>query len=258
MPHETVRIAMEGSMAVLSMHRPEALNALNAQLRKDLAAALDELNRDAGVKGIVLRGSGERSFCAGVDLKEAQSVRVEEVESWFGEVRDIYHAIRMTDKPVVAALNGVATGAGFQMALVSDLRVGHPGTRMGQPEINAGIPSIMGSFWMSLHIGLSLNQDLSFTGRLLDAGECQSIGLLNHLVETPQLLPKALEVAAELAAKPPTAFRRTKQRFRELTQNAFDEAFRSAVEGQKECYANGEPQEVMARFIAERSRRKKG
>ena len=128
---------------------------------------------------------------------------------------------------------------------------------MGQPEINAGIPSIMGSFWMSLHIGLTRNQELSFTGRLMDAGECQSIGLLNHLVETLQLIPKALEVAAELAAKPPTAFLRTKQRFREVTQDAFDDAFRSAVEGQQECYANGEPQEVMARFIAERSSKKK-
>lgn len=257
MPHETVRIAMEGSMAVLSMHRPEALNALNAQLRKDLAAALDELNRDAGVKGIVLRGSGERSFCAGVDLKEAQSVRVEEVESWFGEVRDIYHAIRMTDKPVVAALNGVATGAGFQIALVSDLRVGHPGTRMGQPEINAGIPSIMGSFWMSLHLGLSRNIELSLTGRLMDSEECYRIGLLNHLVPKDELMSKAREVAEELASKPPTAMRRTKKGFREVTQAAFDAAFREGVLGQLECYNNGEPQEAMAKFAEARARKRK-
>lgn len=252
---ETVRVERDDALAVLTLHRPDALNALNSALRRDLHAALTAQHADDAVRAIVLTGAG-RAFCAGVDLKEAQAVQPEQVAAWYGELRDVYAAIRALDKPIVAALNGVAAGGGFQIALACDLRVGHPGTRMGQPEINAGIPSVMGSFWMSLHLGQALNQELSLTGRLMDADECLRVGVLTRLVESEALLPTATGLARELAAKPPTAMRRTKQRFRELTQAAFDDAARAAIEGQRECYRNGEPQAVMARFIAEREARK--
>ncbi|MCZ6842888.1 MAG: enoyl-CoA hydratase/isomerase family protein, partial [SAR324 cluster bacterium] len=157
---QSVLVEKQGGIATVTLNRPEALNAFNSQLRRDLAANLGDLNRDETVRGLVLTGSGNRAFSAGVDLKEAQHVQVADIEAWFGEMRDVYQAIRLLDKPLVAALNGISAGAGFQVALVSDIRVGHPGTRMGQPEINAGIPSVMGSFWMSLHVSLSLNLDL--------------------------------------------------------------------------------------------------
>ena len=253
--YQSVLVEKDGEIATVSLNRPEALNAFNTTLRRELAAAMGELNGDKAVRGLVLTGAG-RAFSAGVDLKEAQDVQVPDIEAWFGQMRDVYQAIRLLDKPLVTALNGVAAGAGFQVALVSDIRVGHPGTRMGQPEINAGIPSVMGSFWMSLHVSLSLNLDLSLTGRLMDAEECRRVGLLNHLVPEQELMSKALEVARELAAKPPTAMRRTKQRFRESTQPAFDQAFQAAVLGQQECYAKGEPQRVIAEFIAKRGGKK--
>ena len=126
---------------------------------------------------------------------------------------------------MVAALNGLAAGAGFQIALVSDLRVGHPGIRMGQPEINAGLPSVMGSYWMTLHLGWSKNQELSYTGRFMDCDECERLGLLAAVVEADRVPDKAKELAGELAAKAPVAFRRTKARFRELAMRGFEEAF---------------------------------
>ncbi len=249
---ESVGVERQGNLAIVTLNRPEALNAFNASQRQGVTAAMGELNADDGVGGIVITGSGERAFSSGIDLKETQHVQSAELEAWFGEMCGVYQAIRLLHKPIVAALNGISAGAGFQISLVCDLRVGHPGTRMGQPEINAGIPSVMGSFWMSLHLSLSLNLDLSLTGRLMDAEECQRVGLLNHLVPSEELMAKALSVAGELAAKPPTAMRRTKQRFREMTQSAFDEAFRAAVLGQQECFKNGEPQQVIADFIAKR------
>jgi len=252
---ETITVAIEGEVAVVTLDRPEVLNAVNRVLARDLAGALADLGRDAAVHAVVLTGAGQRAFCSGVDLEEARSVEVREIEEWFGGVVDLYRAILTLDAPVVAALNGVAAGAGFQMALVSDLRVGHPGTRMGQPEVNAGIPSIMGSYWMSFHLPRSLNQDLSMTGRLMDADECRRVGLLNYLVEAPDLLPRAVEVARDLGAKPPIAFRRTKQHFRESALAGIDAAFRSGVLGQQEAYANGEPQAIMERFAQARGRR---
>ncbi|HKI97172.1 MAG TPA: enoyl-CoA hydratase/isomerase family protein [bacterium] len=253
---ETVRVEHQDALAVLTLHRPDALNALNSPLRRDLLAAITAQHGDDTVRAIVVTGAG-RAFCAGVDLKEAQAVQVEQVAGWYGQLRDVYQAIRLLDKPIVAAVNGVAAGGGFQIALACDLRVGQAGTRMGQPEINAGIPSIMGSFWMSLHLGLALNQELSLTGRLMDADECRRVGLLNRLVAETDLLPTALELARELAAKPPVAMARTKQRFRELTQAAFDDTARAAIAGQEAAYRAGEPQAVMARFIAEREARRK-
>lgn len=244
-------------LTLLTLNRPEALNAFNSALRRGIAAALQSLNADAAVRGVVITGGG-RAFAAGVDLKEARDVKVEEVEGWFGEMRDVYQALRLMDKPVVAAVNGVAAGAGFQIALASDMRVGTPHTRMGQPEINAGIPSVMGAFWMSLHLGWTRNLELSYTGRLMDAEECRALGLLQHLTDPDTLPAKALEVAGELAGKSPTAFMWTKRRYREVTQAAFDDAFRAAVAGQQDCYRNGEPQAAIAAFLDKLAARKGG
>ena len=154
---------------------------------------------------------------------------------------------------MIAALNGVAAGGGFQMALVSDQRVAHAGTKMGQPEINAGIPSIMGSYWMSLHLGWSKNQELSMTGRLMDAGEAHGLGLINHLVEKDELIPTACRIVREFAGKPSVAWARTKARFREIALSGFDEAFRAGVLGQQEAYAKGEPQAVIDAFMDARA-----
>ena len=252
----TILIDRQEPVAVVTLNRPEALNALNMEMRREIVAAMEALNRDDAIQALVVTGAGERAFCAGLDLKEARRVSPEEVEARFGEMRDMYQAIRLLDKPLIAAVNGVAAGAGFQIPLVSDIRVGHEGTRMGQPEINAGLPSIMGSYFMTLHLGLSLNIELSMTGRLMDAEECRRVGLLNHLVPRAQLMPKALELAHELAQKAPTAMRWTKRRFREITQAGFDEAARAAIAAQQEAYRHGEPQRIMEAFVAARAERK--
>lgn len=250
---DVVEITREAGIAVLTFSREARLNALTTELARAIVASLAELDGEAGVRGIVLTGAGSRAFCAGVDLEEARSVRPNEVEAWFGAICAVYRQILATRKPVIAAVNGVATGAGFQIALVSDLRVAHPGTRMGQPEINAGIPSIMGSHWMRLHLGWSKNQELSMTGRLMEAAEAQQLGLINHLVPAGEVVAKAREAAGELAAKPAVAWGRTKARFRAVAMEGFDEAFAAAVEGQREAYARGEPQAIMAEFLAKRS-----
>jgi len=243
-------------IATITLNRPQALNAISGELAGNLKAAIRAANEDPAVDGMVLTGTGDKALCAGVDLLEARDMTAERIESWFGAVCEIYRTILLTDKPFICAINGIAAGGGFQMALVSDLRVGHAGTKMGQPEINAGIPSVMGSYWMSLHLGWSMNQELSYTGRLMDAEECHRLGLLNRLVKREALLPTARKLASELSAKPGNAFLRTKQRFRELALAGFDEAFRTGVLGQQATYAAGEPQAVIDAFLAERAARK--
>ena len=250
---EVVRIDRDDEgIAVLTLNRPHALNAVSIELAEALAAALEACGADEGTRAVVLTGAGERAFSAGVDLREASTMEVARIEEWFATVCRTYTGILAVDKPVVAALNGLAAGAGFQIALVSDLRVGHPGIRMGQPEINAGLPSVMGSYWMTLHLPWAKNQELSYTGRFMDCAECERLGLLADVVEAERVLDRARELAGELAAKAPVAFRRTKARFRELALRGFEEAFRAGTLGQQAAYAQGVPQAVMGDFLRRR------
>ena len=254
-PSELVRIERgDDGIAVLTLNRPRALNAVTVALAEALTAALEQCGADPATRAVVLTGAGGRAFCAGVDLREASTMEVARVEEWFGAVCSAYTGILAVDKPVVAALNGLAAGAGFQMALVSDLRVAHRGVRMGQPEINAGLPSVMGSYWMTLHLGWAKNQELSYTGRFMDCEECERLGLFAAVVERADEVPgRARALARDLAAKAPVAFRRTKARFRELAMRGFEEAFRAGTLGQQAAYNEGEPQAIMSKFLARRS-----
>jgi len=247
-----VSVEMRGDIALLILNRPANLNALNTPLARGIAETLIRLDNDPAVKGIVLTGAGDRAFCAGADLVEARGVQVHQIEEWFGTVCNVYRQILLTEKPVIAALNGITSGGGFQIALVSDLRVAHPGTRLGQPEVNAGIPSVMGSYWISLNLPWSLNQELSFTGRMMEASEAQRFGLLNRVVAKEEVIPTACELAELLAGKLPTAFARTKKRFREVALRGFEEAFRAGVLGQQAAFANGEPQSFIEAFLAKK------
>jgi enoyl-CoA hydratase/carnithine racemase len=241
-------------VAVLTMDREGSLNAMTVELARAVVAALAEADADDGVRGIVLTGAGRRAFCAGVDLDEARRQEPATIEAWFGAICGVYRAILDTSKPVVAAINGVAAGAGFQMALACDMRLAAPHARLGQPEIAAGIPSIMGAHWMSLHLPWSVNQDLSFTGRLMDAEEAAALHLL-RIVPADVLADEAAALARTLGARPSVAWARTKARFRELALRGFDEAFRAGVLGQQEAFARGEPQAIMQAFLDRRGKR---
>lgn len=253
--NDSVAIETDDRIAILKLNREKNLNAVSGDLARGVADGLIKLDDDDGVDGIVLTGAGNRAFCAGVDLIEARDAKPADIESWFGNVCNIYRQVLATRKPVIAAVNGVAAGAGFQMALVSDMRVVSKTAKLGQPEINAGIPSVMGSYWMSLHIGWSKNQELSFTGRLMNAEEAHELGIANHLVNPDEVIPKAREIARDLAAKPKVAWARTKARFREVAMRGFDDAFRAGVLGQQEAFAAGEPQAVIEKFLASRGKK---
>lgn len=240
------------AVTVLTLNRPEVLNAWHAPMRSEIAQAMRRLNADGAVRAIIITGAGNRAFSAGQDLNEAKTFTVERAGEWIEEWRAMYGALRDLDKPLVAALNGVAAGSAFQVALLADVRVGHPGTRMGQPEIKAGIASTLGPWLMQGMLGLSRTVELTLTGRLMDGEEAAHVGLIHHLVPAEQVMEKALDVARELAARPPVAMRLNKRRFREITQPGFEEALAVGVRVQRESYATGEPQAMMEAFFRER------
>lgn len=248
----TVLVERRDAIALVTLNRPDAMNAVNAELRDALIAALGGLNRDPSVRAIVVTGAGDRAFCAGQDLAEAQAFRSDQVEAWLARQHAMYQSVRDLDKPCVAAFNGVAAGAGFQIGLCADLRIGYPEMRLGQPEIRAGLASIVGSYLMTLHVGLGHNVELSLTGELVTGERAFALGLVSELVPREVVALRAFARAEALAQLPPTAARLTKRRFRELTQPGFDAALAAAKAAQREAYASGEPQAAMARFFAKR------
>jgi enoyl-CoA hydratase/carnithine racemase len=157
--------------------------------------------------------------------------------------------VRDLDKPCIAALNGVAAGAGFQIALCADWRIAAMNARIGQPEVKAGLASIVGSYLMTLHVGMTHNVQMSLSGDLIDARRAYEIGLVTELAEQSSVLGVSLERATKLARLPPHAIRLSKQRLRAMTQPGFDAACAAGIEAQTECYAHGEPQAAMRAFL---------
>jgi enoyl-CoA hydratase/carnithine racemase len=241
-----------GPVRVLTLHRPAAMNAIDTALRERLIGALGAANADDAVRAVLITGSGGRAFCSGQDLVETAAYGVDDVADWLAANHRMYRAVRALDKPAVAAFNGTAAGAGFQIGLCCDLRVGYPEMRIGQPEIRAGLASIVGSQMMAWHTTLGHNVELSLLGDLVTGQRAWEMGLLSRLVPQAEVVSTALALAERLAAQPPTAMRLTRQRFRAQTDPAFESALDAAVAAQRTAYGSGEPQAAMARFLAAR------
>jgi len=244
-----------GPIRVIRLNRPGALNAVNAHLRRAFVAAMDGAQHDRRVEALVVTGTGERAFCAGQDIDEAAGLGTPRaVACWLTEMRDLYQSVRDVEKPTVVAFNGLAAGAGMQVGLAADLRVGYPEMRFGQPEVRAGLASIVGSWFLAQYVGAGINAEMSLSGDLISGERAFALGLLTRLVPQADVLATALAEAERLARLPTAAYRLTKRRFREMTQPGFDAAYRAGVAAQHEAYAAGDPQRAMAAFLARRHR----
>jgi enoyl-CoA hydratase/carnithine racemase len=245
-----------GAVGIITLNRPDVLNAWHRPMRQELMAALSAYEAEKEVRALILTGAGEAAFSAGQDLGETMEFDPDRAVEWIVEWEQLYDLIRSLSKPLIAALNGVAAGSAFQVALLCDFRIAHPGVRMGQPEINSGIASTTGPWIMREMLGIARTIDLTLTGRMMDAEECRAIGLINRIVPAEQVLGSALALAEELALKPPVAMRLNKQRFREMTEAGFRDCLEAGMRIQREAFATGEPARMMEEFFTSRSARK--
>jgi enoyl-CoA hydratase/carnithine racemase len=254
--YKFIETRKEENIGIITLNRPEKLNAWHKPMKDEFLDALKKFESDQNIRAIILTGAGDRGFCAGQDLEEAEKFDADGGEAWVVGFRVLYGFIRSLSKPLVGAINGTAAGSGFQLALLTDVRVGHAGTQMGQPEINNGITTSFGSWIMAPMIGLSRTIELTLTGRMMDGEECYRIGLLHTLVPQKDVMKEALKVAKDLASKPPIAMRLTKDRFREMTEESFQELQKAAVRMNRESYGSGEPQAIARRFLEKHAARK--
>lgn len=210
MAENPLRIERRERVAVLTLDRPDSLNALNHDLREGIIEVCQDLRHDDEVWAVVLTGAG-RGFCSGVDLRAArhrdeQPGRQErlDVYGWVGRLSmAIYHTL---DKPIIAAVNGVAAGAGMSVALACDMRVGTDNTRFKTVFLERSLSPDTGmSFFLPRIAGYSRACDLIFTSRFIEADEAYRIGLLDRLVSADRLLDEAVELANQMAFWPPVA-----------------------------------------------------
>jgi enoyl-CoA hydratase/carnithine racemase len=251
-----VEIRIADRAGVITLNRPEVLNAWTMAMQREIATAVTAMGEDGDVDAIVITGAGDRAFCAGQDLGESSGFDAESTGPWLEGFARCYTAILGCPKPVVAAINGVAAGSGYQLALVCDIRIAHPQVRIGQPEVSSGIPSITGLYLTWESLGHSRTVELMLSGRLMLADEAERVGLLHRVVEPEQVLPVALDYGHRLARQPALAFRLTKQRVLDVLRPGLLDSFAAARETDRQAWAAGEPQRTGERFLHERAARR--
>ncbi len=218
-------------VAVITMSRPEKLNALNAGLRDAIFDAFAEAKADDAVRAVVLTGEG-RGFCSGADLTAepddappppTQSDHMDDL-GWVGRLALTIYGL---DKPVIGAVNGIAVGAGMSLALACDVRVGSGMTRFKTVFVERNLSPDTGmSFFLPRIVGYSRAADLVYTSRMVDADEAYRIGLLNRLVDHDDLLDTAIDLARQMNAWPPLAVRMSKRALQHNQECALEEALR--------------------------------
>jgi enoyl-CoA hydratase/carnithine racemase len=250
-----VETRTDDRIGIITLNRPASLNAWTMAMQREVAATVTAMGEDDGVDAVVITGAGEKAFCAGQDLAESSAFTESDTGPWLDGFIECYSAILGCPKPVVAALNGVTAGSGYQLALVCDIRVAHPEVRIGQPEVSSGIPSVTGLYLTWESLGHSRTVELMLSGRLMAAEEAERIGLVHRIVERSEVLPTAIGYGRALASQPKLAFRLTKQRVFETLKPGLLDSFAAARETDRLAWAAGEPQQTGTKFLSDRGNR---
>lgn len=219
---DTILLERHGDHAVITLNRPEKLNAWTADMRRSLTGTLRAVGADEGCRVVIITGAG-RGFCAGQDLGESAQTDPDDhdaADRWIDSFEELYRAVRELDQITIAAVNGVAAGSGFQLALLTDFRVGDVGARLGQPEARSGIPSVTGLWAMTNIMSLSKAAEFALSAELVDAQEAHGLGLLNFLASPGEALNEARALGTRVSELPQGAVRLTKQRIRSSTKRA--------------------------------------
>jgi enoyl-CoA hydratase len=198
----------DDGIALVTINRPEKLNALNAQVIGDLGTLAAELAADATVRGVILTGAGPKAFVAGADIAEIAALDTPGGEAMAVRGQAVFRAIERLPKPVVAAVNGFALGGGCELAMACHLRLAAPNARFGQPEVTLGlIPGYGGTVRLPRLVGRGRALDLLLTGRMIDAAEAERIGLVNAVVPAESLLDEARKLLGTMLRQAPVALR---------------------------------------------------
>jgi len=254
MSYETLLVEQRGAVTLITINRPQALNALNSQVLDDLVDAFAKFEADSSQLCAVITGAGEKAFVAGADIKEMVEKAAIDFykEDFFSKWTS--HIVKATRKPWIAAVNGFALGGGCELAMMADFIIAAETARFGQPEIKLGVaPGMGGSQRLTKAVGKSKAMDMCLTGRMMDAAEAERAGLVSRVVPLADLLETALKVAAEIAGMPPLAAMMNK----EMVNVAFETTLDQGLVAERRMFqilaATEDKAEGMSAFVEKRA-----
>jgi enoyl-CoA hydratase len=251
-----IDVELRGPTALVTVNRPEALNALDLAHAEALRDRLDELAGDAGVRAVVLTGAGEKAFVAGADIKYMHRLDVLGARRWGELGHAIGRLLETMPKPTVAAINGYALGGGCELALACDVRLAARRARLGQPEVTIGIfPGWGGTIRLARATSLGFAKELVFSGRMVDADEALARGLVNSVHEPAELLPKALELCETFASKAPLALAYAKESMNLALQGDHRANLETEARLFSMLFSTEDQKEGMAAFVEKRDPR---
>ena len=237
---ENILVEQKKDMCIVTLNRPKQMNALNLGIVRDLRQAFEAARWNDKVKVVLLTGMGEKSFCAGLDLKERAQMNEEEIlASREKEIIPLFHYLGDFPKPIIGAINGVALGGGAELALVCDIRIAAPNAGFGQTEIRWGmIPSAGACQRLRVIAGIAVAKELIFTGRKIDAKTAQTLGIYSRIVPFEELIPEALRLGEEIAEHSLLALGQAKKVLDFGSGVSHLQAF--DFEASKECFYKGQ------------------
>ncbi|MBU3194388.1 short-chain-enoyl-CoA hydratase [Clostridium algidicarnis] len=252
---KNVILEKEGNIAIVTINRPKALNALNSETLKELDTLVDTLENDQEIYSVIITGAGDKAFIAGADITEMKDLNTMEGRDFSILGNRVFRRIENLEKPVIAAINGFALGGGCELAMACDIRIATEKAKFGQPEVGLGItPGFGGTQRLARHVGLGMAKEIIFTSRMVKADEALRIGLVNKVVEVEKLMEEAKLMANTIAANAPIAVKLSKVAINRGMQCDIDTALMYEAETFGQCFSTEDQKEGMAAFVERRDK----
>lgn len=244
----------DGNVGLVTLDRPEALNAISGAMADELTTVFEEVSADNDVWVVVLRATGEKAFCVGADLKERAGFSLDDFHANRKQIRGMFEALRSVPQPTIAAVFGVALGGGCELALSCDLIVAAEGTKLGLPETRVGlIPAGGGTQLLTRKVGTSRAKELIFRGRQIDAHEARALGLVSDICERADLTAYSIEMARALLQSSPVALREAKRAIDSALGLPLDQAIDVEHDAWTVVIASEDRSEGIAAFVEKRA-----
>ncbi|GMA60936.1 enoyl-CoA hydratase-related protein [Alicyclobacillus fastidiosus] len=250
--YETILLERSQSIGIVTLNRPNKLNACTSTMHRELVDVLEALDQDDAVRAVVLTGSG-RAFCAGQDLGVTKQGPIDYEEALKRGYNRVIRSLTHLEKPVIAAVNGVAAGAGVALALACDYKVAADDASFVQAFVHIGLVPDSGCTWLlPRHVGLARAMELAMFGDKLDANEAETIGLINRVVPRDTLLAEAFEIAQRLASLPTRAIGLMKRAFYDGLESSLSDSLDREAHIQQLASQTADHQEGIAAFLEKR------
>lgn len=256
---ENVIVEKENNIAVLSVNRPKALNALNYETLTDIKTAIKALEKDDEVSVVIITGSGEKAFVAGADIKEMKDMTPLEARRFMLYGQSVFNLIGNLPKPTIAAVNGFALGGGCELALSCDMIMASENAKFGLPEVTLGIhPGFGGTQRLPRLIGSAKAKELIFTGKIIDANEAEKIGLVNKVTSSDKLKDEAKDLAKMIMKNGMVAIRLVKSAINAGLDTTLEKGLAYEAETQGLAFSTEDKNEGLSAFLEKRKPNFKG